>query len=124
MKRVLFTIALLTFMVKSNAQAVEKVKTIQSYFDLMEEEWICDFNPSYQKYVDIRNGFLSFRSLKNEMEPIFQMALFKDFKGKDLIVIQLPGYACGDIFACASTEERKTLLLKWNKKLGLFQLEE
>lgn len=116
MKRIIFTIALLTFMVKSNAQVSENVKTIQNYFDLIKEEWICDFNPSYKKIVDIRNGFISFRSLENEMEPIFQMALFKDLKGEDIIVIHLPGYACGDIFACAATEDRKTYFLKYEKE--------
>lgn len=103
-------------MVKSNAQVFEKVKTIQHYFDLIKDEWICDFNDSYKKIVDIRNGFISFRSLEKEIEPIFQMALFKDFKEKDLIVIHSPGYACADIFACPETEERKTYFLKYEKE--------
>lgn len=115
MKRLLFTIALLTFIVKSNAQVSSKAKNIQDYFELIEEEWICDMIYSKEKLVDIRNGFISFGS-KDWDEPFFQMALFKDCKGKDLIVIHSPGYACADIFACAHTEERKTFFLKYEKE--------
>ena len=100
-------------MVKSNAQLFEKEKDIRNYFDLMKPEWFCDFHPTYKKIVDVKNGYISFRTLENELEPIFQMALFKDSEGKDLIVIHVPGYACADIFDCANTEERKTYFLRY-----------
>ncbi|MBK8041729.1 MAG: hypothetical protein IPK21_03165 [Haliscomenobacter sp.] len=74
----------------------EKVKNIQDYFELIKDEWICDFTCSNKKIVNIRNGYISFRPLDSEDEPLFQMALFKDSKGKDLIVIHSPGYACAD----------------------------
>jgi hypothetical protein len=116
MKRILFTIALLTFIVKSYAQGSGKAKTIQDYFELIKEEWICDFTHSHKKIVDSRNGYISFRPLESEFEPLFQMALFKDCKGKDLIVIHSPGYACADISDCPETEERKTYFLKHEKE--------
>ncbi len=116
MKRIIFTIVLLSFMVESDAQVFKKVKNIQDYFELIKDEWICDFTRSNKKIVDIRNGYISFRPLDSEDEPLFQMALFKDSKGKDIIVIHSPGYACADIFDCAHTEERKSFFLKYEKE--------
>ena len=116
MKKIIFTIVLLIFMVKSNAQVFEKTKNIQTYFDLIKDEWICSFTDAHKKIVDIGNGYISFKPLDADQEPLFQMALFKDFKGKDLIVIHSPGYACADIFACAHTEERKTYFLKYENE--------
>lgn len=101
-------------MVKSNAQVFEKTKTIQYYFDLIKAEWICDLIEwRTKKIVDIKNGYIAFKSLDEEFEPLFQMALFKDINGKDLIVIHRPGHACADIFDCANTAERKTCFLKY-----------
>ena len=117
MKRLLFTFALLTFMIKSNAQVSSKVKNIQDYFDLIKEEWICDMMEwRTKKIVDIKNGYIAYQQLDVEFEPLFQIALFKDINGKDLIVIHRPGYACADIFDCAETAERKTCFLKYEKE--------
>ena len=116
MKKIIFTITLLTFLVKSNAQVSEKTKTIQDYFDLFKADWKCGSMDSHEKIVDIKNGFIAIKSFDEGMEPVFQMALFKDVNRKDLIVIHIPGYACADIFACANTEDRKTYFFKYEKE--------
>lgn len=115
MKKLSLTLFLFSLLIISNAQISDNEKTIQDYFDLLKVEWICEFSDSYEKVVDIRNGYLVFKSKDNEMEPIFQMALFKDIKENDLIVIHIPGYACADIFDCPATEGRKTYFLKYKE---------
>ncbi len=103
-------------MASINAQVVEKDKNIQDYFALIKAEWICDFHDSYKKIIDVRNGYIAFSTSENELEPIFQMALFKGYREKDVVVIHLPGYACGDIFACPTTENRRTYFLKYENE--------
>ena len=116
MKIVVLTVILLTSLIKSNAQVSDEPRDIQAYFDLIKAEYFCDLLDAHEKIVDIRNGYLAFNSLDADSEPLFQMALFKDSKGNDQIAIHSPGYACGDIFACAHTEERKTHFFKYKNE--------
>lgn len=119
MKRLIFLIPLLVVLVKSNAQDFAKAKTIQDYFNLIRTEstyeishcnWLNENR--FKKIVDISNGFIAF-TLLEEKEPVLQMALFKDNKQEDLIVIHLKKYVCADYFACAETDGIQTYFLKY-----------
>ncbi|MGR3810389.1 hypothetical protein [Jiulongibacter sp. NS-SX5] len=106
---------ILSFSLNSYSQEYETEKNIQDYFELLKEEWTCDFVGTNEKIVDIRNGYISFQPVDSEFEPVFQMALFNDLKEEDLIVVHSPGYSCADIFDCAHTDSRLTLFLKYQK---------
>lgn len=106
-------------MVKSNAQGFEKAKTIQDYFNLIITEskyeirhcnWLNE--KRFKKIVDIRNGFISYTLLADK-EPDLQMALFKDNKKEDLIVIHFKKHVCADYFACPETDGIQTYFLKY-----------